>query len=141
MSNTYLGVGINFGVPGTTITGAAIGTFTLQGYDHSKTRDKETVRDGSGTEVQATLYNPTEEATFEYVISAASAAAAITATTIPDPGAIVAVINSTDDAGIAGTTWFVWNDPVLTASNTKAKMVKLHLKQWKGTNGIAAVST
>lgn len=141
MSNTYLGVGVNFGLPGTGITGTGIGTFTLQSQEHKKSRDKDTIRDANGTEVQATLYNPTEEATFEYFITASTGAAAITASTIPDVGAIVTVTNSTDYAAIAATSWFVWDDPVLSASNTKAKSVKLMLKRWTGTNGIAAVST
>lgn len=141
MSNTYLGVGVNFGLPGTSITGTGISTGTFQTQTHKKSRDKETIRDASGTETQATLYNPNEEATFEYFITATTGAGAITATTIPDPGTIVTVVNSTDYPAIAGTTWFVWDDPELPATNTKAKMVKLHLKRWTGTNGIAAVST
>lgn len=139
--NTYLGVGINFGATGTTITGSAVGTFTLQGYDFSNSREKDVIKDGFGTDVQATLFNPTNEATFEYVISAATGAAAITATVIPDIGAIITVANTTDHPALASTSWFVWNDPVVTASNVKAKMVKLHLKKWTGTNAITAVST
>lgn len=142
LANTFLGVGVNFGVAGTTaITGTGIGTFKLQTQKHSKSREKEVVKDGDGTDVQATLFNPTEEATFEYVVSAATGAAAITATVIPDVGALVTVANGTQYPGIADTTWFVWDDPEISMSNVTAARVTLHLKRWRGASAIAAVAT
>ncbi len=142
MANVFLGVGVNFGVAGTTaITGSGIGTFTLQSQNHSKSAEKDVIKDANGIDTQATIYNPTEEATFEYFCSGATAAAAITATVIPAIGALVTVTNGSQYTPIGATTWFVWNDPVINTTNTSAYRVTLHLKRWTGTGGITAVST
>lgn len=142
MANKFLGVGVNFGVAGTTgITGTGIGTFTLQTQKHSKSREKDVVKNAEGTDVQATLFNPTEEATFEYVITATTTAGAVSATKIPEPGTIVTVVNPSQYAELAGTTWFVWNDAEVSFSNTGAAKVTLHLKRWLGTGAITAVSS
>lgn len=132
---------MSFGVAGTTgITGTGIGTFKLQTQKHSKSREKDVVKDADGTDVQATLYNPTQEATFDYVVAAANQAAVPAATIIPEPGALVTVANAAQYPAIADTTWFVWNDPEISFSNTTAAKVTLHLKRWLGTGGITAVT-
>lgn len=142
MANTFLGVGVNFGVAGTTaITGTGIGTFKLQTQKHKKSLEKEVIKDADGIDVQATLYNATEEATFEYVVSGATTTLAVAATLIPSPGAIVVVTNPTQYPAIAATTWFVWDDPEISFSNTTAARVTLHLKRWTGTGGITAGTT
>jgi hypothetical protein len=142
MANTFLGVGVNFGVAGTTaITGTGIGTFKLQTQNHRKSAEKEVIKDGDGIDVQATIYNPTEEAEFEYVPSGSTGAAAITASVIPAIGALVTVANASQYTPIAATTWFVWDDPEIRFSNTGACRVTLRLKRWTGTNAITAVST
>lgn len=142
MANVFLGVGVNFGLAGTTaITGTGIGTFKLQSQDHKKSAEKEVIKDGDGIDVQATIYNPTEEATFEYVVSGATGAAAITSTLIPAVGAIVTVANAAQYTPIASTSWFVWEDPIIKFSNTSAAKVTLNLKRWTGTGAISAVST
>ena len=125
----------------TAITGSGIGTFKLQSQTHKHSSDKDMVRDADGIEVQATLYNPTEEASFEYVVSGATGAAAITASVIPAVGALVTVSNASQYTPIAASTWFVWDDPQISFSNTSAAKVTLHLKRWTGTGGITAVST
>jgi hypothetical protein len=140
-ANIFLGVGVNFGVAGDAVTGVGIGTFKLQTQKHSKSREKDVVKDADGTDVQATLYNPTEEASFEYVVSGATTNDAVgTQTKIPEIGTKITV-TSTKYAELAGTAWFVWNDPELSRSNTGDAKVTLHLKRWLGTDGITAVST
>ena len=142
MANTFLGVGVTFGVAGTTgITGSGIGTFTLQTQKHSKHREMDMVRDAVGTEVQGTLYNPTEEASFDYVASGATTALAATATSIPDMGTLVTVSAASPYAAIGGTTWFVMTAPEISFSNVGSAKVTLALKRWLGTNGISAVTT
>ena len=141
MANIFLGVAISFGVAGTGVSGTGIGTFKLQSTTHKKSVDRDMIRDADGIEVQATLYNHTEEATFEYIPSASTQAGMIAAAVIPENGAIVTVTDTTQYTAIAGTTWFVWDDPQISASNTSARKVTLHLKRWLGTNGITAVTT
>lgn len=142
MANVFLGVGVNFGLAGTTaITGSGIGNFKLQTQEHKKTAEKEVIKDGDGISVQATIFDPSEEATFEYVVSDTTGALAITATTIPGIGTIATVVNATQYPGIADTHWVVWEDPVIKFSNTSAARVTLHLKRWRGTGAISAVST
>ncbi len=142
MPNVFLGVGVNFGVAGTTaITGTGIGTFKLQSQEHKKSAEKEIVKDANGISVQATIFDPTQEATFEYVISGAAAADAITASVIPEIGILVTVTNAIQYTPIAATTWFVWEDPICKGSNVTAMRVTLHLKRWTGTGAITAVST
>src|SRR5436853_4031855 len=102
MANKFLGVAVNFGVSSTTLTGSGIGTFKLQDNDTSRKAKKEDIQDGDGRTVQRSVYDESEEATFEYVISAATIAAAVTATTIPDIGTLVTVAD-TNDAAIAGS--------------------------------------
>lgn len=142
MSNTFLGLGVNFGIAGTTaITGTGIGTFKLQSQEHKKSAEKEVIKNEDGIDCQATLFNPTEEATFEYVVSGALLADAVSATKIPEIGQIVTVANAAQYPGLASAAWFVWDDPMIKGSNTGAMRVTLHLKRWKGTGGIVAGST
>src|SRR3982751_6340745 len=103
---TYLGVGVNFGVSGTTITISAVGTFKLQSIDHNKKAKVEDVADGDGATVQRTVYDPSDEATFEYVVSADTTAHAVSASTLPAIGALGSV-GDTADATIAKTNWIV----------------------------------
>lgn len=145
MANTFLGVAVTFGVAGIGITGTGIGTLKLQSVSHKKMAEKDVIKDADGTDVQATLFNPSQEATFEYIPSSATKGASDAtikaATVIPEPGAIVTVTETTQYTSIAGTTWFVWDDPQIVGSNTGAYRVTLHLKKWTGTGAIAAVTT
>lgn len=141
MATTKLGIAVNFGTSVTAVTGSGIGTFTLQSYDHARSRDVDTVRDEAGTEVQATLYNETQMATFEYIPSSSANSTLAAATIIPDPGTIVTVTNASNYTPIAATTWFVWETPKISFTNTGVARVSLTLKRWLGSGGITAVTT
>jgi len=136
MANIFLGVGVNFGVSSTGMSGSGIGTFKLQSNDHTKKAKTDDVMDGDGETVQRTVYDPSEEATFEYVISATTTAGAVTATTQAAVGTLVTVTDA-NDASIAATNWIV-TDSTKKRSNTKAALVTLKLERFAGITAVTS---
>lgn len=134
MANKFLGVGVNFGVSATTLTGTGIGTFKLQSSDHSKKAKIDDIQDGDGRTVQRSVYDEMEEATFEYVVFGTGLADAKAQTTIPDIGIIVAVADSAD-AAIAASNWLVV-DVSKKRSNTGSARVTLKLEKIPGITAV-----
>jgi hypothetical protein len=145
MATVSLGVAVSFGVAGIGLADSTstsqLGTFKLQSYNYKRMAEKDIVKDGNGTDVQATLYNQSSEATFEYIPQASSASGVAAAAVVPAVGDRITVTSTDAFQPISASTWFVWDDPQVAASNTGALRVTLHLKKWEGSGAIAAVST
>ena len=124
MANIYKGVGVHWGVTSTGAT--AFGTMRLQTRDHTRKTESELVKDADGVTVSKVFYDPTAEATFEYVATAASGGAA--APTLPACGDVITVTDAVYTQ-IAGTNWLC--DEVSTkSSNTSAMRVTVKCTQY-----------
>lgn len=117
MANIYKGVGCHWGVTSSTAT--AFGTMKLQTRDHTLKSESETIKDADGVTVSKVYYDPTQEATFEYVATAVSGGVA--APTLPACGDIFTVVDSVYTQ-IASTAWLV-DDVSTKSSNTSAMRV------------------
>lgn len=135
MANIFLGTGINFGVAGLSASINAVGTFKLQDVDHAKKAKVQDVQDGDGRTVQRTVYDESQEATLEYIISASTTAGAISATTLPEIG-YIGTITDAADAAITATSWIV-ADVSKKRSNTSAARVTLKLERFPGITAVA----
>lgn len=124
MANIYRGVGVHWGV-GTTTAIVAFGTFKLQTRDYSKKSEMETLKDSTGVTVAKIYYDPTEEATFEYIPSAASGGVA--APTLPAIGDLITVVDTV--SGVAGTTWLC-DDVSTKSSNTSCMRVTVRMTKY-----------
>lgn len=121
MANIYKGVGCHWGVSS---SGAvAFGTMKLQTRDHSLKREMESVRDATGVTVAKIYYDPTQEATFEYIPSAASGGTVTP--TLPAIGDIVTVTDSVYTQ-VAATNWLV-EDVSTKSSNTGVMRVTVRM--------------
>lgn len=134
MSNVSNGVSVAFGISSTSFSGSGIGTFKLQSRNHSKKAKKEDVADATGATVQRTYYDPSEEATLEYIQFAANNAALTAALVTPAIGAIV-TITDTSYTEIAGTNWMV-DDVSSAGSNTSATKITLKLERFAGITAV-----
>jgi hypothetical protein len=121
-AQTYYGINIAWGLGQTTysVTNA---TGIFNSSDHTETAEEATVRDQRGNVVEATFYNPTGEATIEYIASDNAAAAGTAAITYPNQGTKVTVTADSADP-INGTNWLVRN-AVIRRINTDATKVTL----------------
>lgn len=123
MATTYRGVGVCWGV-GTTAVSTVTGA--LQTRDHTLRADMDETRNGEGVVVQKTYYNPTEEASFEFVASGTNGG-----TVTPTLPAIGSLLTVTDTVytPISGSAWLV--DEVSTAgSNTSAVRITLRMTKY-----------
>lgn len=129
-TNIYNGVAMDFGAGDATITAITnkIGTFKVQSWDYSNKAKKEPVAGADGNTVSVTYYDPTAEASFEYIPSGTGLANAIAQVILPPIGTICTV-TSTNYTAIAGTNWIV-EDAAIKATNTKNKVISLKLCQY-----------
>lgn len=109
------GVKVQFSVSGSSVT--ELGTFLLQSRDHTKSADKEEVRDGSGDVSSVVWYGHKEEATFVYVPSGTGSGTNL-AVSLPDIGTDATVVDSNGYNPITGS-WSV-DDISTQGSNTGA---------------------
>jgi hypothetical protein len=116
-------VGVSFGISSS--IGSVSGAF--QTLTHNQKAEIEQVRNGDGATVTKVFYDPSEEATFEYVAigSNGSKDAVVTSGSV---GSFVTVTDA-QYAGIAGTTWLV-DDVTINGSNTTSKRVTLKLTRY-----------
>jgi len=124
LSNIYKGVGCHWGVGSTTAV-VAFGTFKLQTRDYTRKSEMETIRDYEGTTVSKIYYDPTEEATFEYVVTAASGGVA--APTLPAIGDVITVVDTV--SGVGGTSWLC-DDVSTKSSNTSCMRVTVKMTKY-----------
>jgi hypothetical protein len=125
MSNTYRGVGLHFGVNSTTAY-VVSGTLRTQSRDHNLKAEKEQVRDGDGTTVGIVYYDPSEEATFEFIPTSSGVSGTLNpSNSLSAIGSMGTVTDSVYTA-IAGTNWIV-DDVSTKGSNTSALRVTLKL--------------
>ncbi len=120
----YHGIAVNFGVS----SSVASATGLFQTVDHNVNVENELIRDGSGEYVEKTYFGTNEEATFEYVATAAGGPAGNAAVTFPTPG-INVTVTDTSYTNIAGTSWLV-DGVTVKGSNTTAKRVTLKLTRY-----------
>ena len=137
MANKFLGVGVNFGLASTGFTGSGIGTFKLQDNDHSKKAKTEDIQDENGRTVQRSVFDESEEATFEYIPSGSTTALAVAASTIPDIGTLATVTDTTNYTAIAGTNWIV-ADVTTKRTNKGALKVTLKLERFPGITAVTS---
>ncbi len=136
--STINGAAINWAgaVRGTAITGTNVGTLVLQDSDHAKNAEQEIIRDEEGERIARVWYGAYDTATFNYIVKAATLAAAITASKVPAQGEFVTV-TSTTYAALAATTWEVVGASS-KGSNTGALRITLQLEKCAGITAIAA---
>ena len=124
MANIYKGVGVHWGVVSSGAT--AFGTMKLQTRDHTLRSEMETVRNADGVTEAKVYYDPTQEATFEYIPSGASGGA-ITPT-LPAIGDVVTVTDSVYTQ-VAATNWLV-DDVSTRSSNTGVMRVTVRMSRY-----------
>ena len=127
-AQTFYGINIAWalGVSPYTVTNAPNCIFNSS--DHTETADEATVRDQRGNIVEGTFYNPTGEATIEYIAADSGAAAGNAVINYPNQGTAVTIGADAADP-IAGTTWKVRN-AVIRRINTDATKVTLSVIRW-----------
>lgn len=124
MANIYKGVGVHWGVTSSGAT--AFGTMKLQTRDHTLKSDMDTIRDADGVTVAKIYYDPTQEASFEYIPTGASGGAVTP--TLPTIGDVVTVTDSTYTQ-IAATNWLV-DDVSTRSSNTGVMRVTIRMTRY-----------
>jgi hypothetical protein len=124
MAAIFNGVGAHWGVSSTTCT--AFGTFKLQSRDHKKKSETEMVKDADGVTVSKIFFDPSQEATFEYIPTSATATGSVTPT-MPAIGDKLTVADTIYP--ISASNWLV--DEVSTkSSNTSVMKVTVQLSQY-----------
>ena len=118
MTNTYHGVSVNFGMPGTSV-GSATGQF--QTNDHGLTSDNEIIRDGTGAEITKTYYAFKSTATFEYVATGAGGPSGAAGVVYPAVGQMVTVTD-TNYTNLASTYWLIESVDVKRSNTTSARV-------------------
>lgn len=124
MANIYKGVGCHWGVGST--GASAFGTMKLQTRDHALKSEMESIRDATGVTVAKIYYDPTEEATFEYIPSGVSGGTVTP--TLPAIGDLITVTDSTYTQ-IAGTNW-ICEDVSTKSSNTGVMRVSIRMVKY-----------
>lgn len=141
MAVTINGVACRWGLPSDiAITETVVGTMTLQSFDISKNSDKAGVQDADGDTVCEGYFNPSDECTFEYVVSGANIAASKSAAKIPPPGTIVTVTVTAGEVGetLNSTKWTVQPSPKITYGNTAFARVTLPLQKYAAITAAAS---
>jgi hypothetical protein len=126
-AQSYYGLNIAWGLGQTTYT-VTNATGIFQSSDHTETAEEATVRDQRGNVVESAFFNPTGEATIEYIASDNGAAAGTAAITYPNQGTKVTIGSDATDP-IAGTSWLVRN-AVIRRINTDASKVTLSVVRY-----------
>ena len=111
----------------------------LQGYDLSKSAEVAKVQDADGDTVTTGYFDPTQDCTFEYVVSGTGIANSKTQAKIPEIGAIVTITVTAGEIGetLTGTKWEVQPSPKITFSNTGFTRITLPLKKHPAITAVA----
>lgn len=131
MANIYKGIGCHWGVGSTTYS---LTNGKLQTRDHTRTDEKEIVKDEDGVSVGKIYYDPNETATLEVVITG-SAGVGTVSPTLPAIGDAVTLTDTvyTQVSGSAtGTNVWLVTDVASRSSNTSAMRVTISLLRYGG---------
>lgn len=124
MPNIYKGVGCHWGVSSSTVSTV---TGKFQSRDHSKKSETDAIKDGDGVTVGKVYFDPTEEASFEYIPTSVTVNGDLTPT-LPAIGDLLTVTD-TKYTAIAATNWLV-EDVSTKSSNSAAMRVSLKLTKY-----------
>jgi hypothetical protein len=143
---TQLGTAVNFAFG--SAAGLTIGTPTLTGYlaqslQHGLESDLATLRDGDGTTVNETFYDPRGTAELRVAISGTTIAVSRTNTTLDNfpSGTIVNITACAARPDLVESNWVVTEaGPRVEGGNTDVAMIVIPLRRRAGITAVATVS-
>jgi hypothetical protein len=137
MANTFVGVGVLWGFPGTT-TGATLTGFSpvtqIQGLEYSRKAQKDQVKDNTGNTSMVAYSDHEDNFSIDFVPNAGTNTGTLTVTALPSPGTTLAF---TDTNFTVMTATFIVDEVSVSRANNKAMMAKLSLSRYLN-NGVPA---
>jgi hypothetical protein len=124
---TLKGVKVQWSVSGSTC--ATIGSWSLQGRDHSRTADLEENRNSEGEIEQVAVYNPTEEASFTFYRKESGSGGNMAIAALTAAGTMVTIADANGYNAVTGSNWMVI-DHSTQGSNTGVLKETLKLKKY-----------
>lgn len=142
MAESITGVGVVWGLGNSlTATGTGIGTFLPQEVGFDAEADEIEVHNYAGEVVADVWFNQRELLQMDVIPTGSTIALARAANIIPQPGAVVTVVD-TIDTEIAGatTTCYIITRARKTKSNRDVSKVRFEMKRYKANDITATVA-